>query len=211
MGRITWVCATCAQHFTREYGANRHNSNLHEGKGTVVRLLDYMVGRINGQFLPNDPSSYRRKKGKEKKRNLLFGSNHDSNNNNSLGIKTIADSTDGILSYENMIPKPPSKTNSTCHSNNTYQRPYDSNRVSQPLHKVDENDDNQLPSSPADKLFQRRLKLEEFKILLNKYYSPQNAGQFLARMTYMVIQENDDDILDKQLTFLRNIGKGGMA
>jgi hypothetical protein len=27
----------------------------------------------------------------------------------------------------------------------------------------------------------------------------------------MVIQENDDDILDKQLTFLRNIGKGGMA
>ena len=55
MGRITWVCATCAQHFTREYGANRHNSNLHEGKGTVVRLLDYMVGRINGQFLPNDP------------------------------------------------------------------------------------------------------------------------------------------------------------
>jgi hypothetical protein len=75
---------------------------------------------------------------------------------------------------------------------------------------VDENDDNQLPSSATDKLFQKRLKLE-FKILLNKYYSPQNAGQFLARMTYMVIQENDDDILDKQLTFLRNIGKGGMA
>ena len=27
-------------------------------------------------------------------------------------------------------------------------------------------------------------------------------------ITYMVIQENDDDFLDKQLTFLRNIGKG---
>ena len=67
------------------------------------------------------------------------------------------------------------------------------------------------PLLQLNKLFQRRLKIEEFKILLNKYYSPQNAGQFLARMTYMVIQENDDDILDKQLTFLRNIGKGGMA
>jgi hypothetical protein len=151
---------------------------LHEGKGTVVHLLDYIVGRINGQFLPNDPLAYRRKKGKEKKRNLLFGSNHDSSNNNSFGPKIIADSMDDMLSYENIISKPPSETNSTYHSNNkydgnnTYQRPYHSNRISQPLHKVNDNDDNKLHSSPTDKLVQRRLKLEEFKILLNKYSLP---------------------------------------
>jgi hypothetical protein len=211
MGRITWVCATCAQHFTREYGANRHNSNLHEGKGIVVRLLDYIVGRINGQFLPNDPLAYRRKKGKEKKRNLLFDSNHDSSNNNSFGTKVIADSMDDILSYENIIPKPSSKTNSAYHSDNkydgdnTYQRPYHSNRVSQPLHKVD-NDDNILPSSPTDKIVERRLKLEEFKILLNKHSSPQSANEILALATLLSIQ-GDDDFLDEKLMLLRNIDR----
>jgi hypothetical protein len=46
MGRITWVCATCAQHFTRQYSANRHNANLHGGNGTIVRLLEYLVGTL---------------------------------------------------------------------------------------------------------------------------------------------------------------------
>jgi hypothetical protein len=222
MGRITWVCATCAEHFTRAYGADRHNNNLHEGKGTVVRLLDYIVGRINGQFSPNDPLVYRRKKGKEKKRNLLFGSIQNSSNNNNLGSKVIADNMNDILSHENIISKPPnprSKPNSTYHhsddkydSDNANERPYHSNHVSQPSSKVDGNDNNKLPSSPIDKLVERRLKLEEFKILVKKYYSPQIASQVLAIMsTYMLIQENDDDFLDKQLTFLRNIDKGKLC
>ena len=55
------------------------------------------------------------------------------------------------------------------------------------------------------------LKLEEFKILVNKYCSPQNASRFLAVITYMVIQENDDDILDKQLTSFHSISKGELC
>jgi hypothetical protein len=219
LGRITWVCATCSEHFTRGYGANRHNNNLHEGKGTVVRLLDYIVGRINGQFLPKDPLEYRRKKGKDNK-NLLFVSNHNNSNNNNLGSKVISDSMNDILSHENIVSKPPkprSKANSTYHysddkydSDNADERPCHSNRVSQPSSKVDDNDNNKL-FSYTHKLVERRLKLEEFKILVNKYYPPQNASQFLAAITYMVIQENDDDFLDKQLTFLRNIGKGELC
>jgi hypothetical protein len=220
MGRITWVCATCAQHFTREYGANRHNNNLHEGKGIVVRLLDYIIGRINGQFLPRDPLAYRIKKGKEKKNNLLFGSSYNDGDNN-FESKAIAHSMDDILSYDNIIskpPNPPSKTNSTYHhsdnkydSDNPNKRPYHSNLVSQPSSKADDDNNNKLHSSPTDKLVERRLKLEEFKILVNKYYPPQNASQLLALVTYMVIQENHDDFLDKQLTFLRNIGKGELC
>ena len=203
MGRITWVCATCAQHFTREYGADRHNNNLHEGKGTIVRLLDYIVGRINGQFLPNDPLAYRRKKGKEKKKNLLFGSNHNSSNNNNFEPKVISESTDDILSYENVILNPPSRTDSIYHSNdgnNTYQRPYHSNRVLQPLHKMD-ND-----TFYADKLVERKLKLAEFKILLNKYYPPQTANEIFASAAILFIQ-GDDDFVDKKLTLLRNIDR----
>ena len=47
MGRITWVCATCGEHFTRKYSANRHNNNLHSGNGLIVTLLDYIVGRAS--------------------------------------------------------------------------------------------------------------------------------------------------------------------
>ena len=55
MGRITWVCATCQEHFTRKYSASRHNKNLHLGNGLIVTLLDYIVGRASGQYLPSDP------------------------------------------------------------------------------------------------------------------------------------------------------------
>src|SRR6476661_10766087 len=55
MGRITWVCATCPEHFTRKYSASRHNNNLHFGNGLIVTLLDYIVGRVSGQYLPSDP------------------------------------------------------------------------------------------------------------------------------------------------------------
>ena len=55
MTRINWVCASCGEHFTRKYSANRHNNNLHFGNGQIVRLLDYIVGRASGQYLPSDP------------------------------------------------------------------------------------------------------------------------------------------------------------
>lgn len=40
MGRITWVCTTCSQNFTRKFSANRHNKNSHSGRAVIVRLLD---------------------------------------------------------------------------------------------------------------------------------------------------------------------------
>ena len=55
MGRISWVCATCAEHFTRKYSASRHNTNLHFGNEQIVRLLDYIIGRASGKYLPSDP------------------------------------------------------------------------------------------------------------------------------------------------------------
>jgi hypothetical protein len=206
MGRITWVCATCAQHFTRGYSAGRHNSNLHEGKGIIVRLLDYIVGRISGQFLPNDPLAWRKKKGKEKG-NPLFGSNH--NNNNSFGSKVIADSTDDVISYKNMIPKPPSKTNSIYHhSKNTYRRSYTSNCISQPSSKVDDNDNDndKLHFSHTDKLVERRIKLEEFKILVNKYYSHQAANEIVGLATFLSSRRNAD-FLDEKLMLLRDLDR----
>jgi hypothetical protein len=60
MGRLTYVCATCSEHFTRKYSATRHNLTLHDGRGEIVRLPEYLAGKSSGQYLPSHPSWYRR-------------------------------------------------------------------------------------------------------------------------------------------------------
>jgi hypothetical protein len=75
MGRPTYVCATCSEHFTRKYSANRHNHTLHNGAGEIVRLIDYLAGRSTGQYTANNPFWYKR-----------------SNPYNKIGSATVADS-----------------------------------------------------------------------------------------------------------------------
>jgi hypothetical protein len=192
MGRITWVCATCAQHFTRRYSANRHNSNLHNAKGIIVRLLDYIVGRLDGNFLSNDPLSYRRKKEIGKK-NALPCSNYHINNNN-FRSKVNAHSMSDILAHESAAPeRSNNSSNRNANRNNSSER-----SSAQPMHEAC---DNKLSFSDDlfNKMHERKLKLEQFKIKLNKYYPRHIASEILASTTYLVTQENDDDFLDKML------------
>ena len=55
MGRLSYVCTTCSEHFTRKYSGKRHNQNLHNGTGQIVRLIDYLAGRSSGQYMPDNP------------------------------------------------------------------------------------------------------------------------------------------------------------
>ena len=55
----TWVCSICGQGLTRKSTANRHNNNQHSGGALLVRPYDYIIRRLNGRFLPSDPSLYR--------------------------------------------------------------------------------------------------------------------------------------------------------
>jgi hypothetical protein len=55
MGRLTYVYGTCSEHFSRKYSARRHNQNLHNGAAEIVRLIDYLVGRTSGQYMPDNP------------------------------------------------------------------------------------------------------------------------------------------------------------
>jgi hypothetical protein len=61
VGSKTWVCALCSQDFTRKYSAYRHTENLHRGQGKIVRMLDYVIGRIAGEYHPGNPLIYRSK------------------------------------------------------------------------------------------------------------------------------------------------------
>jgi hypothetical protein len=59
MSSKTWVCALCSQDFTRKYSAYRHSRDLHQGRGKIVRMIDYVIGRIAGKYNPGNPLSYR--------------------------------------------------------------------------------------------------------------------------------------------------------
>jgi hypothetical protein len=59
MGSKIWFCALCSEGFTRKYSANRHNQNLHQDQGKLVRTIDYIIGRLAGKYVEVDPSTYR--------------------------------------------------------------------------------------------------------------------------------------------------------
>jgi len=60
MGRPSYVCTVCSEHFTRKYSAKRHNQNIHNGAAEIVRLIDYLAGRFSGQYKPDNPFWYKR-------------------------------------------------------------------------------------------------------------------------------------------------------
>ena len=54
-----YVCVTCTQTFTRRSNARRHNFNLHFNQGIIVQMLEYIIGRSCGRFLPPNQLSNR--------------------------------------------------------------------------------------------------------------------------------------------------------
>ena len=55
MERLTYVCATCEEHFTRRYSTTRHNHTIQNGRGEFVGLIEYLVGRSSGRYRASHP------------------------------------------------------------------------------------------------------------------------------------------------------------
>jgi hypothetical protein len=213
MGRITWVCATCAQHFTRFYSANRHNENLHNGGGQVVRLLDYMIGATNGKFPPNGPIAEQRRKGARNNNSRIFGSN-------SKTLKDINKVTSEIkintVVHDNIAPRLDSQGDKPenhfydSNNNNVYGRPpHYYNRVSRSSQKPNNtsyknSDLASWPSFPGpfDSLSET-LKIEQLRMLLNTCHFPRHiANEYLKFVSWMAVVGNDTSYLDSMLAFL---------
>ncbi len=99
MGRITWVCATCSQPFTRRTSATRHENSKHNGQGEVVPLLEYIVGRGTGRYMPSNPLSY----GRHQK----WQARSAHNSNSGFGLATVADSVGDMFMPGNGQRLPP--------------------------------------------------------------------------------------------------------
>ncbi|MFZ0894623.1 MAG: hypothetical protein WAZ77_08990 [Candidatus Nitrosopolaris sp.] len=178
MGRITYVCATCSEHFTRKYSATRHNLTLHDGRGEIVRLPEYLAGRSSRQNLPSHPSWYRRTQ--------KWDNPTAHNYNSEFGL---ADSGGDMFRSGNGLQQ--------TRQGNTYKNSYYSTSpILQATHKsVD---------PPYETQFQaRNPKIKELKTLLDKWGFP--YGDTILRWAVMSAK-GDENYLEEKLVQLRKIG-----
>ena len=177
MTRINWVCATCEEHFTRKYSASRHNNNLHFGNGLIVTFLDYIVGRVSGQYLPSDPRTSK---------------NHNSLIHDYTPRRPSKPVSQGISNNN----RPYTANNNNNNNNNMYEN-------SAPFHyyatpKTISNADDK----PANKLQDRKRKYDEIRTLVSKYYTEEAAEKKLA-VAGWYLRQGDDRFIDELLAMLK--------
>jgi hypothetical protein len=187
LDKHSWVCSICGQGLTRKSTAVRHNNNLHSGGAMLVRPYEYIIGRLNGKFLQNDPSSYRHNKRSQK--NMSDSIYHHHGDNNRTGFGAVPGSIVHEPEYEN-VRQQPTKSNDVKSTFCAQSDP-----ALQPSHKPA----HVKASDTVEKLSERMLKLY-------LHYPPQNAKQIIITAGIQV-NLGDDDSLDKNLAFLRNMDR----
>jgi hypothetical protein len=196
--KYSCVCSICGEGFTRRTSARRHNSNLHSGEATIVRPLEYIIGRLNGKYsIPNDPLSYRRRTMKSNNVNnkgnqgtFLPPYYHEDPNNSYFWDKKFG-------SDESLLSDPDLGTQSLIH-------PQDEDS-SQHEYNTTAGKDN--PGHDLRKLLERSSKLEELKILLSKHYPPKLGRRLLNQFLFQLQGANGDKFLEEQLEWLRTVDK----
>jgi hypothetical protein len=183
MGRITWVCATCAEHFTRKYSASRHNDNLHFGNGLIVTLLDYIVGRASHQYLPSDPRA-------SKNYNPII---HE------YTPRWLSKPVSQGIANDN---RPYPANNNNNNNNNMYENSDPFSYYPTP------NTINNADDKPTNKAQDRIRKYDELRTLVAKYYTAEAAEKPLAFARWYLIQ-GDDRTMDEMLATVRKNLEGG--
>jgi hypothetical protein len=184
------VCATCAEHFTRRYSATRHNLTIHNGRGEIVPLLEYLAGRNSGRYHASHPSWYRRRRSKENRiHNFGHAISADSMGNfqhRVLQQQTPFQSTPRALSLPSTSQPQPQPQGVLS---------YPTDRISEPIEKTN----HQGPISQ-----ETLLKIQEVKKLVNQYPQDSGADAFVKCATFYS-SNGDNTILDEMLQNLRMI------
>lgn len=181
MGRLSYVCGTCSEHFTRKYSAVRHNFNIHNGGAEIVRLIDYIVGRVSGRYLATHPSWYRRER-------KWQTTSHDIYNNKFRPAVTDS-SGDRFRARDPWQTKAP--------QDNMH---YSSHYFTRPISRPD--DQRYRNVSPLT-----RLKLEELEGLLVKHQRYFNDVNEIFKWALSFAIKGDDRPLDEKLAQVRNLDK----
>ena len=160
----------------------RHNFKIHNGGADIVRLIDYIVGRVTGKYLATHPSWYRRE------RKWQTGSDHIYDNK--FRPATVTDSSGDTFQPRDAWQQPPQ-------ANMHYSSHYFTSPKSRP--------DDQRYGSRLSPL--TRLKSAELETLLIKHqkYFP-NANE-IFKWVVLWANKGDDRPLDEILAKVRNLDK----
>jgi hypothetical protein len=192
MGRLTHVCATCSEHFTRKYSATRHNLTIHDNRGEIVPLLEYLAGRNSGRYRPSRPSLYRRP---SKKRIHRFGHAISADSMGDFRPRGLQQQQTPFQSIQ--TPRAlslPSTSQAQPQPQGVLSYPPD--RISEPIEKTN----HQGPISQ-----ETLLKIQEVKRLVNQYPQDSGADAFVRRCATFYSINGDNTILDEMLQNLRMI------
>jgi hypothetical protein len=199
MGRPTYVCTTCSQHFTRKYSAKRHNITVHHNNGgEIVPLVEYIVGRSSGRYQASHPSWYRRSEKSIHK----------------FGHAMVADSMGHTFRPEGLQRQQQARyQQERCH------RQWQQEQSLSPSPAAIQDQPEDVLPYPSDQTFQSqshttddeettttlshetRLKIEELKRLICKY-PHRNPGAVINCIIYYC-SNGDNTLLDEKLEQLR--------
>lgn len=182
MGRLSYVCATCSEHFTRKYSASRHNLNIHNGGAEIVRLIDYIVGRVSGKYLATHPSWYRREQKWHAPSHPIY--------DNKSRPGTVTDSKGNTFQHIVARQQAP-------HANMYYSSHYSN----WPAFRQDD----QRYGTRLSRV--TRLKIEELEGLLVKHQKYFNDVNEIFKWTFSWANKGDDRPLDEKLAQVRNLDK----
>lgn len=165
MSKPLWACSVCGEDFTRKSSAKRHGFNVHDEKCLVVRYTEYLVGRMSGEYpKPIEPPrlSERYPPLSRRKNGQVEQAFYDPGYKNEKVPTVMTDSGPNLFRGGN-IPAPA--------KDNMHRRSY----LHEPLHQLI--DKAVHKSFDPLRIQERKSKIEEFKTLVSKHYTPQNVDQ----------------------------------
>jgi hypothetical protein len=166
-----FVCTICSQTFTRKWRGMVHRDNIHAGACDIVRLIDYMIGRTNGQYLPGDPTLYRRRRG-------MGNISGDLNDSNLFRSPTSSGEMGNSFGRENNNAKWTFNKNNIDQGRNSHRigARSTSDRNQQEYHISD----NRPFSDSIYKPNEAIIKMAEVKKLLSIYLPPEKVQDILS-------------------------------
>ncbi len=213
MSKINYVCATCGQDFTRRCSANRHNNHFHFGNGIIVRTLEYIIGRINGQFLPpssanNNSSNRIIKKWWHNNSNynssrLFAGNNNALRGGSGNGRFTVVPDQIGNALGCGTVGQPVKSNNNVSIDNSKIAPPYNLNTTLQSPPSLSDKPAHTKQSDILEEFQQRISRLAEIKILLTPYLSYQDICYILKVLNIQCINSGNTYFLDQMLILVR--------
>jgi hypothetical protein len=170
-----YVCTMCSQTFTRRWRGSVHNTNVHASLSHIVRLIDYIIGRLNGEYKPGDPSWYRRP-------------NKYKNRTDGLDVIIRADKKDWFREMRRKEIQTPLGNRIPPHSDT-------------PTHESHPQNSSESKSNldQANRFNERIIKLAKLKRELIKYLPPERVQEILERTDLECLSEHNNSPIDVAL------------